>query len=399
MSAEINFSDGKLEQLSRKAPAKRVTYRDAQYPGLVFVIETSGTATFAWYRKVMGRPTWKKIGRHPECSLDYARSEASGYNQNLLKGDDPFTSANGATLRDAFDRYCDDHLSEHSKKPDKAVKDARWQFDKYLSAWHERKLDTIKDSDVASLQSKLRKKPGLHTANRTLQLLRAVINFAISKRIFAPEAGQNPVSGLTLYKEKKRDRFIQPDEMAAVWSQLDQEGNLDLRDFVVLALTTGARKSDVLSMRWKDVCKTATGEQFWKITDPKNDEPYNVPLLPEAWQVLASRKLKYGVKSAWVFPRAKDPKKHVLDLKKSFDRFRKKVGCADLRVHDLRRTLGSWQAAQGTSLQIIGKGLGHKSSAATEIYARLNLDPVRASMESATRAMHAARALPENSSA
>ena len=59
----------------------------------------------------------------------------------------------------------------------------------------------------------------------------------------------------------------------------------------------------------------------------------------------------------------------------------------DLRIHDLRRTLGSWQAKQGASLAIIGKSLNHKSQAATAIYARLDLDPVRASVNSATAAI------------
>jgi hypothetical protein len=49
-------------------------------------------------------------------------------------------------------------------------------------------------------------------------------------------------------------------------------------------------------------------------------------------------------------------------------------------------------------LLLIGKGLGHKSAAPTQIYARLNLDPVRASVMAATRAMLAAgeqKQLPE----
>jgi site-specific recombinase XerD len=57
----------------------------------------------------------------------------------------------------------------------------------------------------------------------------------------------------------------------------------------------------------------------------------------------------------------------------------------DLRLHDLRRTLGSYQAAQGTALNIIGKSLGHTSIAATQIYAQLDLDPIRASVMAATR--------------
>ena len=56
-------------------------------------------------------------------------------------------------------------------------------------------------------------------------------------------------------------------------------------------------------------------------------------------------------------------------------------------LHDLRRTLGSWQAKTGASLAIIGKSLNHKSMQATAIYARLDLDPVRESVERATAAM------------
>jgi integrase len=59
----------------------------------------------------------------------------------------------------------------------------------------------------------------------------------------------------------------------------------------------------------------------------------------------------------------------------------------DLRIHDLRRTLGSWQAKTGASLSIIGKSLNHKTHQATAIYARLDLDPVRQSVNTATSAM------------
>lgn len=59
----------------------------------------------------------------------------------------------------------------------------------------------------------------------------------------------------------------------------------------------------------------------------------------------------------------------------------------DLRIHDIRRTFGSYQAMTGASLQIIGKSLGHKSLHSTQIYARLNLDLIRESIEKATEEM------------
>jgi hypothetical protein len=69
-----------------------------------------------------------------------------------------------------------------------------------------------------------------------------------------------------------------------------------------------------------------------------------------------------------------------------------------LRIHDLRRTLGSWQAKQGASLAIIGKSLNHKNQQTTAIYARLDLDPVRASVNSATTAMMEAAGLKKSPS-
>ena len=65
------------------------------------------------------------------------------------------------------------------------------------------------------------------------------------------------------------------------------------------------------------------------------------------------------------------------------------TGLMDIRIHDLRRTLGSWQAAMGANSFIIGKSLGHKTQNATAIYARLNLDPVKESVSKATDAMFA----------
>ena len=61
----------------------------------------------------------------------------------------------------------------------------------------------------------------------------------------------------------------------------------------------------------------------------------------------------------------------------------------DVRIHDLRRTLGSWMTAAGVSTAIVGKSLGHKSQAATAVYARLDLDPVRAAVSAAADAMFA----------
>jgi len=78
---------------------------------------------------------------------------------------------------------------------------------------------------------------------------------------------------------------------------------------------------------------------------------------------------------------------HIKRQGPAWARLLKRAGLADLRLHDLRRSLGSWQAIGGSSLSVIGKSLGHTSLSATAIYARLSFDPVRESVEKATAAM------------
>lgn len=78
---------------------------------------------------------------------------------------------------------------------------------------------------------------------------------------------------------------------------------------------------------------------------------------------------------------------HIEEPKKAWASLLKHAEIENLRMHDLRRTFGSFMAAQGASLQMIGKALGHKSQEATLIYARLNLDPVRQAVNAAAAAM------------
>ena len=98
----------------------------------------------------------------------------------------------------------------------------------------------------------------------------------------------------------------------------------------------------------------------------------------------------------WVFPSLTSQSGHIEEPKSAWKRIVTAAGIENLRIHDLRRTLGSWQAATGANSFVIGKSLGHKTQAATAIYARLNLDPVRKSVGKATSAMFLAASRSKN---
>ena len=85
--------------------------------------------------------------------------------------------------------------------------------------------------------------------------------------------------------------------------------------------------------------------------------------------------------SEWVFPAGRSVSGHVTEPKSAWEPHPGARGVADVSIHDLRRTLGSWLAGAGFSLPMIGCALGHQSPSSTSVYARLDLDPVRRMLE------------------
>ena len=110
----------------------------------------------------------------------------------------------------------------------------------------------------------------------------------------------------------------------------------------------------------------------------------SIPLGPDVLDILRRRRAETS--SVFVLP-GPGAKGHYMEPKRAWATLLKRAKLDDLRIHDLRRSLGSWMTIGGTSLPIVGKALGHKTSQATSIYARLNLDPVRIAMEKAAEGM------------
>lgn len=363
------------------------------------MVQETGNKDFFWFRKIRGRRTWRTIGDCGAMSIEQARARAQEFNTKLAdwkarryEGPNPFEAPDREpTLGEILQNYCDIRLKGHAKNPDKAIKGDKAAFEKYCDAWRNKRLSSItrrqvidlRDAIVRQVQaeprSKKRKYDGKVTANRTISLLKRLFNWAATARDWH---GQNPAARIESFPENGRERFIQPSEMPKFWVTLTTEPNRDLRDFLMLALLTAVRKSDILAMRWRNVSyETAK----WTIPEPKARKPYVVTLMPQAIEVLRSRE----VISEFVFPaRRKDGTTgHVVNLNKAWGQFRKRAGIPDVTVHDLRRTLGSWLASAGIGLPIIGAALGHRSYASTQVYARLQTDAVGDALAKVTQRM------------
>ena len=75
------------------------------------------------------------------------------------------------------------------------------------------------------------------------------------------------------------------------------------------------------------------------------------------------------------------------DFKRPWKRIRKRAGLEDVRIHDLRHTLGSWLVQAGNSLYLVGKILNHKDLRTTERYARFAQDNLRDALEATSQRM------------
>ena len=362
---------------NRSLVETRVIYYDAQTPGFGIRLSSGGTRSFVLYRKIAGRPQTVTLGRFPALSVERARKIAEEMNGAIARGENPQETKRArkaeATLGELFTVY----LEQHAKLHTKTWQATQARYDRHLKPWENRKISAVTRRDVQALHNRMGQTNGPYSANRLLQLLHSMFNWA---KTWGLLAGDNSAHGIKKYRETKRDRFLHPDELPRFFQALAEEINESVRDYVLLSLLTGARRGNVQALRWEEVnLERAT----WTIPGDKskNYDPMTIPLHNEALAILQSRREEIG-KSPWVFP-AFSRSGHLEEPKNGWKRIITRAGIKDLRLHDLRRTLGSYQAARGASLTVIGKSLGHRNVSTTAIYARLNLDPVRESVNGA----------------
>lgn len=191
----------------------------------------------------------------------------------------------------------------------------------------------------------------------------------INKRIL-------PARGIEAFKEAKRDRWVSPEELPRLAQAIDEEHNPYIRAALWLYLLTGVRKSELLTTRWEYV---NWEHQELRLPETKAGRIHYLPLSESAIALL--KQIPHLLENPYIIVGAKHGS-HLVNIDKAWRRIRKAAGVEDVRLHDLRRTVGSWLAQSGKSLHLIGRVLNHSSQATTAIYARFGQDHVREALES-----------------
>lgn len=378
---KVNFTKAVITAMV--APETGRTYlHDAKEAGLVLMVTAAGRKTFQLYKKHQGRPVRVTLGTWPETTVEQARKKCREAKVELAEGRNPNDALRQEREALTFAGLFDLYLERHAKVRKRTWKEDETYYQRHLAARiGKKRLADITRADVAAIHARIGKERPTH-ANRVLALISSIFGRAIE---FGLWDQLNPCMGIRRFPEQSRDRFLSGDELRRFFEALEQEPNDTARDFFSVALLTGARRANVLEMKWADLDLDAA---TWRIGRTKNGTPQTVALVEPVVELLRERKRQ--ATSVFVFP-GKGATGHLVEPKKGWTRICAAAGIEGARIHDLRRTMGSWQAKTGASLPVIGKSLNHKNQTTTAIYAPLDLDPVRSAMEKAAAAMLATR--------
>jgi integrase len=356
--------------------AGEVKVWDIELRGFVVRVRASGRRWFAveWMRE--RRTRRMSLGEYGAVTVDQARDKARKILGRVAHGDDPAAERADArsapSLADLARRYLDEHAGP-KKKRSSVEGDERNLRLYVLPALGRRKVAAIGLKDVADLHHGLRSKPV--QANRVLALVSKMLNLAETWGLRPLHS--NPCPRIGRFRESRRDRFLSGAELRRLGDALvavEKNGSEDPAAVLAirLLLLTGARRDEILGLRWQDV-DLATGTL--NLPDSKTGKK-SIPLGPAAVALLVSAPRLEG--NPHVIPGRRRSDARFVGLQRPWARIRARAGLGDVRLHDLRHSFASVGVAANLGLPVLGAILGHRHPATTARYAHLDDDPRRA---------------------
>lgn len=315
---------------------------------------------------------WLSLGTHGVVTPDQARRMAQQALAAVTSGDDPQGSKlrkrEAPTLEDVWQRFSVELLP--LRKP-RTRADYKSQWSRTLApTLGAKSVELITRSDVERMHKSLGATP--YQANRLLALLSRLMN--MSEAWDLRPVGSNPCRFVERFKEVPRNRYLSRNELASLGATMQlmvdrQELSRDAANAIRLLLLTGARLNEILSAEWQwlDIERS-----LLQLPDSKTGAKA-VFLSEVALAVLADQRAHAGSNDK-MFP-GPGAKGQMVNLRKPWQRVCKKAGLENVRLHDLRHTAASVAVAEGASLPVIGRLLGHSQAQTTQRYAHVDNDP------------------------
>ena len=281
------------------------------------------------------------------------------------------------TVADLVDRYCRDVL------PRKGKENAYTQ-ERQLHWWKAQLGHYALANVTPALLAECRDQLARDRANSTVCGYLAALShaFTIAVREWS-WLDDSPMRKVSKPKQPRgRVRFLSDEERQRLLTACQASRNPHLYLVVVLALSCGARKGELVGLRWPDVDHKRGTLTF---QETKNGERRTVPLTGHALDLMRHHAKVRRLDTLLVFPN--DHGNRFFRFREAFENAVKRAGITDFHFHDLRHTAASYLAMNGASLHEIAEVLGHKTLAMVKRYVHLSEAHTRGVVERMNRAV------------
>ena len=381
------------ERIIRDARPRGSTFIvwDADVRGLGVRITPAGSKSYVLDYRTEGRRRRVTLARVAEASLRDARRLAGRELVAIRAGGrGPLERRREAreapTVDDALRRYFEEFAPSRQRigrLAPKTIEEYGYVARRHLSpALGSRRLADVNRKDVERLVD------GLTGPQRNRVLAFTSRLFTLAERWDWREQRSNPVRGVERAREEPRDRVLRPSELAALSAALDQivERFPVSVGAIKVAAITGLRIGEVIGIEWEHI-----DFESGRLTMPETKTGRRVHHLPVAAREMLRRMPRIdGI--PFVFTTTGCAAVTYRTVQQHFMTAVKLAGLANVRLHDLRRTVMTRAAAAGVGVHVLRDLLGHKTTAMADRYVRSVGSPVADAREAVGSAMAAAMA-------
>lgn len=215
------------------------------------------------------------------------------------------------------------------------------------------------------------------TVNRYIAVLSHAFSVAVTKWQWLSES---PIKSLKQKEASGRIRFLSNGERDRLLQACKESKNKYLYLIVLIALSTGLRHMEIMSLRYDDI-KWENGNCIITIRESKNGHQHLIPLVGIAKQLLAEHSELRRLDTDLIFPATKGIKPRPAVIRAAWDEALEKANIKDFSFHCLRHTAASWLAQVNVNALTIQKILNHMSSNITSRYIHLAQNHLQEALE------------------
>ena len=346
----------------------RIEYFDTNLTGLAVRVSDKGRKTWCVLYRVNGRRGKRRLvlGTYPNLSLADARGLAKAALRAAEKGIDPAERKKRERSAKTFSELADLYVERHAK-----VRKRSWKVDQRIiakdlkPAFGRMRAADVRRGDVRELLDKIAARGAPIQANRTLEVVRKLYNWAVGQEYVETspcDHVEKPSS------ENSRDRVLGDAEIRAIWEALASIDPVVAATYK-LRFLTAARGGEILEMRREEIA----GE-WWTVpaSRSKNGLSHRVYLTQAAREEIAGMD-GHNKGGEWIFPGPANTSP-IRKIYKDHAALCEAAQVKNFIPHDIRRTVATNLGAMGFNRLVIGKVLNHVERGVTSVYDRASYD-------------------------